>query len=343
MESEFILSQVKSLKSVVATNLKQVHNKRVTMENVCLHPELVMHQVDALEEVMRDSILLCESGGNRDKFLITNIEFSLDQLAKVRTALEDSAKLQNAPHDSNIKLTTMGPSFVLGVVKTLEEVIRNNSAEMQANTDLRKLCMSQPVFVTKMVGWFHRLMYAHVSLLAQFATLHDTHALGNDALVESKQEVERLASIEKTAAARIAELEASLEKFHEDNVLAKEAEGTAKVRMNKVASQLESLQSVHFGCERKLEERDGEILQLKEECKKLIQMHREAADVALSAAQKAVVRNDELKPLQSERDQLFAELTQLKASFETFQHSHAQEHDHIMAEVSDYMPHGCVS
>ena len=41
-----------------------------------------------------------------------------------------------------LQLTTMGPHFVLGVVKTLEEVIRNNSAEMQANTDLRKACPS---------------------------------------------------------------------------------------------------------------------------------------------------------------------------------------------------------
>ena len=41
-----------------------------------------------------------------------------------------------------LQLTTMGPHFVLGVVKTLEEVIRNNSAEMQANTDLRKACLS---------------------------------------------------------------------------------------------------------------------------------------------------------------------------------------------------------
>ena len=41
-----------------------------------------------------------------------------------------------------LQLTTMGPHFVLGVVKTLEEVIRNNSAEIQANTDLRKACLS---------------------------------------------------------------------------------------------------------------------------------------------------------------------------------------------------------
>ena len=74
--------------------------------------------------------------------------------------------------------------------------------------------------------------------------------------MESRQEVERLASIEKTAAARIAELEASLEKLHQDDVSIKEAavaaEGAAQARLGKVTSQLESLQSAHYGCERKV-------------------------------------------------------------------------------------------
>ena len=74
--------------------------------------------------------------------------------------------------------------------------------------------------------------------------------------MESRQEAERLASIEETAVARIAELEASLEKLHQDNVSIKEAavaaEGTAQARLGKMTSQLESLQSSHYGCERKV-------------------------------------------------------------------------------------------
>ena len=93
-----------------------------------IHPELIIHQVSALEEVMRDSILLCESGGNRDKagnslrylmlddsnrdlpsqFLITNAEFSLDQLAKIRVALEDTAKIQSTPSGAKVKVGRAG-------------------------------------------------------------------------------------------------------------------------------------------------------------------------------------------------------------------------------------------
>ena len=74
--------------------------------------------------------------------------------------------------------------------------------------------------------------------------------------MESREEAERLASIEETATARIAELEASLEKLHQDNVSIKEAavaaEGATQARLGKMTSQLESLQSAHYGCERKV-------------------------------------------------------------------------------------------
>ena len=184
--------------------------------------------------------------------------------------------------------------------------------------------------------------------------------------MESREEAERLASIEETATARIAELEASLEKLHQDNVSIKEAavaaEGAAQGRLSKVTSQLEPLQSAHYGCERKvwvaevavettayltaysfqLEERDAEILHLKEECKKLIQMHRKATEAALSAAQKAVARSDELEQLQSQRDELSTELITMKASYETLQVARAQEQQHIVAEVRSCFPCNCI-
>ena len=87
-----------------------------------------------------------------------------------------------------------------------------------------------------------------------------------------------------------------------------------------------------------LEERDAEILHLKEECKKLIQMHRKATEAALSAAQKAVAQSDELEQLQSQRDQLSTELTTMKASYEALQVARAQEQQHIAAAVRSYFP-----
>ena len=44
---------------------------------------------------------------NRDlpsQFLITNAEFSLDQLAKIRVALEDTAKIQSTPSGAKVKV-----------------------------------------------------------------------------------------------------------------------------------------------------------------------------------------------------------------------------------------------
>ena len=91
-----------------------------------------------------------------------------------------------------------------------------------------------------------------------------------------------------------------------------------------------------------LEERDAEILHLKEECKKLIQMHRKATEAALSAAQKAVARSDELKQLQSQHDQLSTELTTMKASYEALQVARAQEQQHIVEEVCSCFSQNCI-
>ena len=48
---------------------------------------------------------------NRDlpsQFLITNAEFSLDQLAKIRVALEDTAKIQSIPSGAKVKVGRAG-------------------------------------------------------------------------------------------------------------------------------------------------------------------------------------------------------------------------------------------
>ena len=48
---------------------------------------------------------------NRDlpsQFLITNAEFSLDHLANIRMALEDTAKIQSTPSGAKVKVGRAG-------------------------------------------------------------------------------------------------------------------------------------------------------------------------------------------------------------------------------------------
>ncbi|KAI1793895.1 hypothetical protein LXA43DRAFT_181384 [Ganoderma leucocontextum] len=253
MEPDFPLNQVKSLRQVLAANMKHMHEKRIGVEDAFLHPQLIMDQVDALEDVIRDSMSLCKEGSDPDKLVI-----STSDLAKlvdhVQTGLQDHAKLQDAPSDAKVRLATMVPAFVLEVAKTLDRTVQKNSAQVQDNTDLNKMSMSQPQFATKTVGWLYRVMYTHASLLAQFASLRTIHADANDALRKSAQEIERLASTEKAEIKRIAELEASLEKLHHDNIRMKEvadvADGATQARLHKVSDELVSLHSVHRDCGR---------------------------------------------------------------------------------------------
>ncbi len=55
--------------------------------------------------------------------------------------------------------------------------------------------------------------------------------------------------------------------------------------------------------------------------------------MALGAAKKAVVLEDDLKRMQSERDRLSTELLGIKESYDAFRLARAQEYDQMIAEV----------
>ncbi len=78
----------------------------------------------------------------------------------------------------------------------------------------------------------------------------------NEALRSSAQDIARLASAEKMALKRIAELETSLEELHRDNTRLKDAvdaaDGATQARLHKVSDELRSLQSVHRDCGRQV-------------------------------------------------------------------------------------------
>lgn len=72
---------------------------------------------------------------------------------------------------------------------------------------------------------------------------------------------------------------------------------------------------------------------MRKEYKNLILRHGEATDAASGAAKKAIVREDQLKQMQSEHDRLFKELSEVKGSYDAFCLVRAQEHDKLIAEV----------
>ncbi|PIL31620.1 hypothetical protein GSI_06322 [Ganoderma sinense ZZ0214-1] len=337
MEPDFILNQVKSLRQVLVANMKEIQEKRIGLEDTFLHPQLLLDQVDGLENVIRDSLLLHKDGDDPDKLVISNSDLPM-LVGHVQTALKDRTKLQNASSDAKVRLATMVPAFALEVAKALNRTVQRNSAQIQNETDLNKISMSQPQFATKTVGWLYHVMYTHASLLAQITSLRDINVTANAALRSSTQEIERLTSLEKASTKRIAELETSLEKLCHDNMRLNEAanavDGATQARLHKVSDELASLQSLHRDCGQQLEERNAEIIQLRIEHKNLVLRHGEVSEAASGAAKKAVIMEDELKRMQSERDKLSAELLEIKESYDAFRLARAQEYDAVIAETA---------
>ena len=53
----------------------------------------------------------------------------------------------------------------------------------------------------------------------------------------------------------------------------------------------------------------------------------------MGAAKKAIIQEDELKQMQSERDKLIAQLSEVKSSYDAFRLARAQEYDAMIVEA----------
>ena len=82
-----------------------------------------------------------------------------------------------------------------------------------------------------------------------------------------------------------------------------------------------------------LQERDCEIAQLKEECKKLIRDHQERTEAANDRDAKVAIKTEELEQVHMERDKLATELSELKTSYKQFRFQRAEETERLVQEV----------
>ncbi len=83
-----------------------------------------------------------------------------------------------------------------------------------------------------------------------------------------------------------------------------------------------------------LQERDSEIAQLKEECKKLVRSYEERVEAAASDTDaKVAVKIEELELVRTERDKLATDLAELQASNGKFRLLRAEETERLVKEV----------
>lgn len=82
-----------------------------------------------------------------------------------------------------------------------------------------------------------------------------------------------------------------------------------------------------------LQGRDVELVQLREECKKLIAMHQEQLTVAAETARQLAVKSEEKLHVELERSKLAAELAAMKDSQKSFNIFKAREYERMTAEV----------
>ncbi|RDX50385.1 hypothetical protein OH76DRAFT_443934 [Lentinus brumalis] len=227
----------------------------------------VMDHAEILQVAVGDSVTLHKEYPEARQFVVSKSEFSLLQNQLLGLALQDHARLQDAPANSVLEVLSIRPAFILEVAETLESVLCDNAqVATEGNFDISKLDMCKPWEVAKLAKRLRHLLEYHIRHLE---ALTHSKLEADDLAAQLRKEKEDVAAQHTVAQAKITDLESALRASQEEIELIRTAsdasEASAQARIDQLTR---SLKSGHLQYANKLQDRDSEIAQLKEECKK---------------------------------------------------------------------------
>ncbi|KAI0721303.1 hypothetical protein C8T65DRAFT_229041 [Cerioporus squamosus] len=332
---DFVVDQARYLSRILAANAKHIEEKRVTTEHYSVHPMSVMDHAEILQVAVGDSVTLHKEYPHAHQFVVSKSEFSLLQNQLLGLALQDRARLQDVAADTVMpEMLSIRPQFVLEVAKILESVVLDNAqVATEGNFDIHKLDMCKPWEVAKLVARLRHLLEYHIRHLDE---LTSSKRKADDLVVQLHKQNEDVTAQHTAAQGKVTELEgalvASVQRIELIKTALEAAEASTLARIDEIRKEYELLKSAHLQCANQIQERDFEIVQLREECKILIKSYEERVEAANDSDATVSVKVEELELVQMERDKLATKLSELQASYEHFRLLRGEETEQLVKE-----------
>ncbi|KAI0375345.1 hypothetical protein BV20DRAFT_264421 [Pilatotrama ljubarskyi] len=360
MEPDFVREQVKNIWRVVASNAKLISERKLSvLEGAFVDTAFVVNQVCSLHDAVSDSVNMHAAHGRDRQFVIMKPEFLNQQGRALQAVIEDSARLQDQSRTAFPGLRSLSDGFVLELVENLRDVVRDNATiALERQLQPNALSMCRPDSVFRLVASFQCALVGYFQQARSAAALQEHRLAAERACADSEARADAMSAEKAAAEAKIAELQASLAALQSEvdqlKADAKEAEDATQVRIFKLEEELASISSARLSCDPMVSHGSGywttagvysrnvlqsskleaELTSLREEHKNIIKTCEEQRDAAALAVRQVLVVVNEKQQLQTERDRLATEISDLHQAHQAFSLARAREHEKMIEETA---------
>ncbi|KAI0756663.1 hypothetical protein C8Q80DRAFT_48146 [Daedaleopsis nitida] len=279
---------------------------------------------------------------------------------------QDMAKLQRSIPESALALSSMGPQYVIELVKLLRNVVSGNvQVANGSKVDLNVLNMSKPDRMKKSVELILSLMDYLVKSEDTIVRLRQAGINAEIAVAQTKVENERLSSACAAAQVKVTNQEAVLKRLMQERAQEKAAtlaaESSMQAQLQKTYDEFGLLKTAHSKCAgsvsvrmtvasrylvhkgqtsrilifrvQQLHERDLEIDSLTKVCQQLVTSLGGYQDSERKHEALMSLKNDEVAKLKAAHDTLQSELVQSQVVYKSSQRARVEEYDQLTAEI----------